>query len=87
MVLLSPSYVKNSAELQANISSLGYQPGLISLDTSDAVSMYTNIGPKEGYEALKHYLISCPYELREFILKELLHKLLELVMTSSIFQF
>ena len=87
LVLLSPSYTKDAAALQDEITSLGYLSDLISEGTSDAEAMYTNIDPKQGVATIKKYFDAYAKGYKGFFPQELILKLLKLVMTTSIFQF
>ena len=87
LVLLSPSYLRDPSALQDVISSLGYQSSLLSEGTSDATAMYTNMDPIEGVRTIEKYFDAYAHEYNGFFPQELILKLLELVMNTSIFQF
>ena len=87
-MILSPSYTKDSAELQWNLLQLHPQQQCIThIGTSDAKSMYTNIDPEEGIDTIERYINTFSHELKGHFPRKLIMKLLKLVMTTSVFQF
>ena len=82
-----PSYIKESADLIRQLHHLqdsdSFRLKNAYIFTSDATSMYTNIGIKEGTETIRKYLET--FEPNEPI--ELIMDLLTLVMNHNIFQF
>jgi hypothetical protein len=86
LLLLIPSYVKNSSELIRELKSLQLPPSA-KLFTADASSMYTNIDTTTGIQAMQHlfelYHENIPISFpRDFFLTTL-----EIVMENNIFSF
>ena len=50
-----PSYTKNSKHVIHRLKCLNTLPPGVQITTWDAVSMYTNIDPKEGIETVEKY--------------------------------
>ena len=86
LVELVPSYVRNSKEVLEKLRNLQLPDGC-KLFTSDATSMYTNIDPEAGLHTLELYIEEFGDELKEYFPKELILRLLKLIMTTSIFKF
>ena len=86
LVRLTPSYVKNSREVLQRLRDLHLPPGS-KLFTSDAESMYTNIDPEDGLKIIELYINEYGHEYKCHFPKDLLLRLLRLVMTTSIFNF
>ncbi len=51
-----PSYIKSSTDLVYLLRKLHLRDNSTLLATSDATSMYSNIDPREGLEAIKNYI-------------------------------
>ena len=86
LVKLVPSYVPNSRAVLNKLRGLLIEEGY-SLLTSDAKSMYTNMDPVEGLEAIRLYIEEFSCELKERFPKVLILRLLWLVMTNNVFKF
>lgn len=86
LVKLVPSYVKNSSAVLKRLNILLMSNSYL-LFTSDAKSMYTNIDPGKGLRTIRLYTENYADELQERFPKEIILRLLELVMTSNVFKF
>jgi hypothetical protein len=87
MVILSPTYVKDSNQILQELQELPPLPPQSMLFTCDAISMYTNIDSTHGPEIIEKWIEEFAGELQETLPKDLLLKVLRIVMTSNVFQF
>ena len=82
-----PSYTKNSKHVIHRLKCLNTLPPGAQITTWDAVSMYTNIDPKEGIETVEKYLDLYANEYKGHFPKKIIIKLLHLIMTKNVFKF
>ena len=81
------SYVKDSDELQHQLSTLKLPMDKILLGTSDAVSMYTNIETKHNIYTVDKWLDKIATHLPSEFPKTILLEAIKIVMENNIFQF
>eukprot|EP00957_Ditylum_brightwellii_P024717 1867542-Ditylum_brightwellii.AAC.1 len=82
-----PSFIKDSANLQADLEKLGILPDSAKMFTTDATAMYTNIDLDHLLEAMDAWLKEHKDELPKGFPTKLIMEALELVMKSNVFSF
>jgi hypothetical protein len=85
IVQLLPSYIASSFDLKKRLGRLTYEPSKISLFTSDAVSMYTNIDTDHALAVIATFLRTSP-RCAGVPHAAIIHGL-EILMRNNIFQF
>ena len=81
------SYVKDSEDLQRQLTQLKLPSDKIQLGTSDAVSMYTNIETKHNILTVDKWLDKISTHLPSDFPKTILLEAIKIVMENNIFQF
>lgn len=79
--------VKDSLEVIAQLKSINFNQQNIWLVTSDAINMYPNISNDEGIMACNNYFDLYAHACKCFSPKELLVKLLNIIMNKNVFKF
>eukprot|EP00957_Ditylum_brightwellii_P017457 1314275-Ditylum_brightwellii.AAC.1 len=78
-----PSFIKDSADLQADLEKLGVLPDGAKMSTMDATAMYTNINLDHLLEAIDAWLKEHKDKLPEDFPTKLIMEALKLVMKSN----
>ena len=78
------SYTKNSKHVIHKLKYLNTLPPGTQITTSDALSMYTNIDPKEGIDTVEKYTNLYNKEYKGHLPKELIIKIICLIMTKNV---
>eukprot|EP00957_Ditylum_brightwellii_P152491 11607403-Ditylum_brightwellii.AAC.1 len=82
-----PSFIKDSADLQADLEKLGVLPDGAKMFTTDATAMYTNIDLERLLEAMDAWLKEHKEKLPKAFLTKLIMEALKLVMKFNVFSF
>ena len=87
LISLSPTYIKNSAQIIEELKEIGPLPSQATLFTCDAISMYTNIDSSHGPEIIAKWIEDFKEEIPDDFPTDFFIKVLKIVMNSNIFQF
>ena len=82
-----PSFIKDSADLRADLEKLGILPDGAKMFTTDTTAMYTNIDLDHLLEAMDAWLKEHKDELPDSFPTKLIMEALKLVMKSNVFSF
>lgn len=84
---LSRTYLRDSTQVLKELAALGNLPPNAKLFTADAISMYTNIDIQHALQVFRCYFTDFADEIPDDFPTEPFLAILEIVMTSNIFQF
>ena len=84
---LSRTYLRDSEQVLSELNALGRLTPNAKLFTADAVSMYTNIDTTHAISVFKEWFVQFPDETPQGFPTKLFLRVLEIIMTSNIFQF
>ncbi len=85
-LVFSPTYTKDSFPVLPELKAINQLPPNAKLFTCDAVSMYTNIDSTHGIQVIMNWIEEYLEEIPTNFPKELFLRILQIIMTSNIFQ-